>query len=104
MRTPRLVAQRFAWWPGVRLPPTAAGSPHRCCVALQDTVTGFLLAGVGNVDLRRKGNFLVVNESAGLARGARALRTEQQGVSGAGRGAAVRCAAAACGSVRAGSG
>lgn len=30
---------------------------------LQDTVTGFLLAGVGNVDLRRKSNFLVVTES-----------------------------------------
>lgn len=30
---------------------------------LQDTVTGFLLAGVGNVDLRKKTNFLVVNES-----------------------------------------
>lgn len=29
----------------------------------QDTVTGFLLAGVGNVDLRRKSNFLVVSES-----------------------------------------
>ena len=26
-------------------------------------MTGFLLAGVGNVDLRRKTNFLVVNES-----------------------------------------
>ena len=31
--------------------------------ALQDTVTGFLLAGVGNVDLRRKTNFLIVTES-----------------------------------------
>jgi hypothetical protein len=31
---------------------------------LQDTVTGFLLAGVGNVDLRKKSNFLVVTESA----------------------------------------
>ena len=29
----------------------------------QDTVTGFLLAGVGNVDLRRNTNYLVVNES-----------------------------------------
>ena len=27
-------------------------------------MTGFLLAGVGNVDLRRKTNYLVVNESA----------------------------------------
>ncbi len=34
--------------------------------AWQDTVTGFLLAGVGNVDLRRKTNYLVVNESAHL--------------------------------------
>lgn len=30
----------------------------------QDTVTGFLLAGVGSVDLRKKSNFLVVNDSA----------------------------------------
>ena len=35
-----------------------------CMSLAQDTVTGFLLAGVGNMDLRRKGNFLVVNESA----------------------------------------
>ncbi|KAK9865411.1 hypothetical protein WJX84_007426 [Apatococcus fuscideae] len=28
----------------------------------EDTVTGFLLAGVGNVDMRRKSNFLIVNE------------------------------------------
>lgn len=27
----------------------------------EDTVTGFLLAGVGNVDLRRKTNYLVVD-------------------------------------------
>jgi len=61
---------------------TAVGLPHRCCAALQDTVTGFLLAGVGNVDLRRKGNFLVVNESAARARGACALRTRQLEVAG----------------------
>ena len=30
---------------------------------LQDTVTGFLLAGVGHVDLRRSSNFFIVNES-----------------------------------------
>ena len=30
----------------------------------QDTITGFLLAGVGNVDLRRKSNFLIVDQSA----------------------------------------
>lgn len=28
----------------------------------EDTVTGFLLAGVGNVDLRRKTNYLVVTD------------------------------------------
>lgn len=28
----------------------------------EDTVTGFLLAGVGNMDLRKKTNFLVVND------------------------------------------
>ena len=46
---------------------TVAGSSRCCYVLPQDTVTGFLLAGVGNMDLRRKGNFLVVNESAALA-------------------------------------
>ena len=29
----------------------------------QDTITGFLLAGVGNVDLRKKRNYLVVDAS-----------------------------------------
>ena len=29
----------------------------------EDTITGFLLAGVGNVDLRKNSNFLIVNES-----------------------------------------
>jgi V-type H+-transporting ATPase subunit F len=29
----------------------------------EDTVTGFLLAGVGNVDARRKSNFLIVDNS-----------------------------------------
>lgn len=28
----------------------------------EDTVTGFLLAGIGNVDLRKKSNFLVVTD------------------------------------------
>jgi V-type H+-transporting ATPase subunit F len=32
----------------------------------QDTITGFLLAGVGNIDLRRKSNFLIVDQSARL--------------------------------------
>ncbi|GAA0173065.1 hypothetical protein Leryth_000167 [Lithospermum erythrorhizon] len=30
-------------------------------IADEDTVTGFLLAGVGNVDLRRKTNYLIVD-------------------------------------------
>jgi V-type H+-transporting ATPase subunit F len=30
-------------------------------LCLQDTVTGFLLAGVGNVDLRKKTNYLIVD-------------------------------------------
>eukprot|EP00192_Tetraselmis_astigmatica_P014568 CAMPEP_0117677084 /NCGR_PEP_ID=MMETSP0804-20121206/16553_1 /TAXON_ID=1074897 /ORGANISM="Tetraselmis astigmatica, Strain CCMP880" /LENGTH=161 /DNA_ID=CAMNT_0005486337 /DNA_START=16 /DNA_END=502 /DNA_ORIENTATION=- len=29
----------------------------------EDTVTGFLLAGAGHLDLRRKGNFLIVDKS-----------------------------------------
>jgi V-type H+-transporting ATPase subunit F len=29
----------------------------------EDSVTGFLLAGVGNVDVRRKSNFLIVDSS-----------------------------------------
>lgn len=28
----------------------------------EDSITGFLLAGVGNVDLRKKTNFLLVND------------------------------------------
>ncbi|KAF5462870.1 hypothetical protein F2P56_018840 [Juglans regia] len=30
-------------------------------IADEDTVTGFLMAGVGNVDLRRKTNYLIVD-------------------------------------------
>ncbi|CAN6273894.1 unnamed protein product [Urochloa humidicola] len=30
-------------------------------IADEDTVTGFLLAGVGNVDLRKKTNYLIVD-------------------------------------------
>ena len=30
-------------------------------IADEDTVVGFLLAGVGNVDLRRKTNYLIVD-------------------------------------------
>uniref|UniRef100_A0A2P2KHT8 V-type proton ATPase subunit F n=1 Tax=Rhizophora mucronata TaxID=61149 RepID=A0A2P2KHT8_RHIMU len=32
-------------------------------IADEDTVVGFLLAGVGNVDLRRKTNYLIVDSS-----------------------------------------
>ena len=35
-------------------------------LCLQDTVTGFLLAGVGNVDLRKKTNYLIVDNSNSL--------------------------------------
>ncbi|XP_055806967.1 V-type proton ATPase subunit F-like [Solanum dulcamara] len=33
-------------------------------IADEDTITGFLLAGVGNVDLRRKANYLIVDSNA----------------------------------------
>lgn len=35
-------------------------------IADEDTVTGFLLAGVGNVDVRRKANYLVVDQKTTL--------------------------------------
>jgi len=35
-------------------------------IADEDTVTGFLLAGVGNVDLRKKTNYLIVDNSNSL--------------------------------------
>jgi V-type H+-transporting ATPase subunit F len=43
------------------LPQGAEGS-LLAVIGDEDTVTGFLLAGVGNVDLRRKSNFLIVTE------------------------------------------
>ena len=36
-------------------------------IADEDTVTGFLLAGVGNVDAKRKSNFLVVDSKTSQA-------------------------------------
>lgn len=39
---------------------------HARLYPLQDTITGFLLAGVGNVDLRKKTNFLAVDSSRPL--------------------------------------
>ncbi|KAK3254395.1 hypothetical protein CYMTET_36389 [Cymbomonas tetramitiformis] len=44
--------------------PSATNSADGLMIAViadEDTVTGFLLAGVGNVDARRKSNFLVVD-------------------------------------------
>jgi V-type H+-transporting ATPase subunit F len=32
-------------------------------IADEDTVVGFLMAGVGNVDIRRKTNYLIVDSS-----------------------------------------
>ena len=37
--------------------------PQNPSIAQQDTVTGFLLAGVGHVDLRRQSNFFIVTDS-----------------------------------------
>ncbi|KZV22522.1 V-type proton ATPase subunit F-like [Dorcoceras hygrometricum] len=34
---------------------------NQVTTVMQDTITGFLLAGVGNVDLRRKTNYLIVD-------------------------------------------
>lgn len=35
-------------------------------IADEDTITGFLLAGVGNVDARKKSNFLVVDSKTSV--------------------------------------
>ncbi len=32
------------------------------CVTMQDTVTGFLLAGIGEVNLRKQKNFMIVGK------------------------------------------
>jgi vacuolar-type H+-ATPase subunit F/Vma7 len=53
--------------PPSRLPPLPLISPFPSTPSLtlptpsQDTITGFLLAGVGNVDLRKRSNFLLVD-------------------------------------------
>ena len=50
-----------------------------CLIGDEDTVTGFLLAGVGEIDTKKNSNFLVVNSSAcGIAGrgGAREGRAE----------------------------
>lgn len=43
-------------------PPGQSEGSLLAIIGDEDTVTGFLLAGVGNVDLRKKSNYLVVNE------------------------------------------
>ncbi|OAY71060.1 V-type proton ATPase subunit F-like [Ananas comosus] len=44
-----------------RTPIQTINSALIAMIADEDTVTGFLLAGVGNVDLRRKTNFVIVD-------------------------------------------
>lgn len=44
-----------------RTPIASKSSALIAMIADEDTVTGFLLAGVGNVDLRRKTNYLIVD-------------------------------------------
>ena len=53
---------RAALLPDTTPPPSPTPMPPPS-PPLQDTVTGFLLAGVGHVDLRRSSNFFIVNES-----------------------------------------
>ncbi|CDP17303.1 unnamed protein product [Coffea canephora] len=44
-----------------RAPVRTMNSAFIAMIADEDTITGFLLAGVGNVDLRRKTNYLIVD-------------------------------------------
>lgn len=44
----------------------AAAGQLVAMIADEDTITGFLLAGAGNVDLRRKSNFLIVDKGTTL--------------------------------------
>ncbi|KAJ8545170.1 hypothetical protein K7X08_017753 [Anisodus acutangulus] len=44
-----------------RAPVRTNNSALIAMIADEDTITGFLLAGVGNVDLRRKTNYLIVD-------------------------------------------
>eukprot|EP00246_Nothoceros_aenigmaticus_P017464 TRINITY_DN8525_c0_g1_i1.p1 TRINITY_DN8525_c0_g1~~TRINITY_DN8525_c0_g1_i1.p1 ORF type:complete len:130 (+),score=15.92 TRINITY_DN8525_c0_g1_i1:71-460(+) len=46
--------------------PLGRGTSLIAMIADEDTVTGFLLAGVGNVDIRRKTNYLVVDSKTSL--------------------------------------
>ncbi|XP_020112338.1 V-type proton ATPase subunit F-like [Ananas comosus] len=49
-----------------RAPIPTSNSALIAMIADEDTVTGFLLAGIGNVDLRRKTNYLIVNNKTTL--------------------------------------
>eukprot|EP00899_Mesostigma_viride_P010508 jgi/Mesvir1/19459/Mv10485-RA.1 len=51
---------------GVQKPPGLNEGALVALIADEDSVTGFLLAGVGNVDLRRKTNFLIVDNKTKL--------------------------------------
>ena len=44
----------------------AASGSLVAMIADEDTVTGFLLAGAGHLDLRRKSNFLIVDKATTL--------------------------------------
>ncbi|KAI5082855.1 hypothetical protein GOP47_0002598 [Adiantum capillus-veneris] len=44
----------------------ATNSALLAIIGDEDTVTGFLLAGVGNVDLRRKTNYLIVDDKTSV--------------------------------------
>lgn len=44
-----------------RVPIPANNSSLIAMIADEDTIVGFLLAGVGNVDIRRKTNYLIVD-------------------------------------------
>ncbi|XP_027769320.1 V-type proton ATPase subunit F-like isoform X5 [Solanum pennellii] len=46
-----------------RVPVRTNNSAFIVMSADEDTITGFLLAGVGNVDLRRKTKYMIVNSN-----------------------------------------
>ncbi|KAL4190709.1 hypothetical protein AMTRI_Chr07g26130 [Amborella trichopoda] len=50
-----------------KIPIPTKSSALIAMIADEDTITGFLLAGVGNVDLRRKTNYLIVDSSTPVA-------------------------------------
>ena len=64
---------------------TNAQMPTDAVSLWQDTVTGFLLAGVGNIDMRKNKNFLVVSDSKTLALKVAMLLTPHPGTCNTGR-------------------